>query len=71
MSILTDDMRLALAEYRRKALDGTLTLEEMKAAVRLMREGRISAAARSEKSRAAKAAPAAIDSDAMLNDLLK
>jgi 4-hydroxy-L-threonine phosphate dehydrogenase PdxA len=34
-----------MADYRRKAADGTITLEEMREAVQLMRQGRISAIA--------------------------
>lgn len=67
--MLPDELRFELAEYRRKAVEGTLSLDEMRNAVRLMREGRVTAAARSSASRASKA-KAAPDSDALLDDLL-
>ena len=65
--MLPDELRFELAEYRRKAVEGTLSLDEMRNAVRLMREGRVTAAARSTASKARKAGP---DSDALLDDLL-
>lgn len=53
-----------MVEARRKSKDGTLTFEEYKEVIALMREGRISAHIVSAKSRSA-AAPANAD------DLLK
>ena len=70
-SILTDETRLALAEYRQKQVEGTLSLADMRHFVQIMRQGRVSAAAASTASKARKAAAKAeIDSDAMLDDLL-
>jgi hypothetical protein len=69
-SILTDETRLALAEYRRKQVEGTLSLEDMRHFVQLMRQGRVSAAAQSAASRSKRAAKPEVDSDAMLDELL-
>lgn len=58
-----------IALWRQKALEGTLTLDEMKEAVRALRAGRLTAAAASDTSRR-KAAKAAIPSaDDMLEEL--
>lgn len=54
--------------WRKKVLDGTITIEEMREAVEAIRQGRVTAAATAAKSRSsARAAP--IDSDALLDDL--
>jgi len=62
------DFHLKLAEYRRKAADGTLTLDEMREAVKFMRQGRVSAAAASANSRAKKSA-APVNADSLLAEL--
>lgn len=54
-----------ISVWRQKALDNTITLEEMKEAIIALRDGRISAAAASDTSRA-KAAKVAIPSAADL-----
>lgn len=66
---LSQDLQIRLQEWRKKALDGTITNEELKEAISLMRQERVFAGERSAKKRAAKAKPEAIDSDAMLNEL--
>ena len=57
------DFHLKLATYRRKAADNTITIEEMREAVVLMRQGRIAAAAASTTSRKKAAAPAVSSTD--------
>lgn len=59
-----------LAEYRRKAADNTITLDEMREAVKLMRQGRVAAAAASAK-RAQKpsAGKAPVSGDDLLSEL--
>lgn len=71
MTLSSDpDFHLKLATYRRKAADGTITLEEMREAVKLMRQGRISAsAAAAATPRAKKASSAPVDSNSLLDEL--
>jgi len=38
------ELQIKLTEWRRKAADGTITLDEMKEAVLLVRQGRVAAA---------------------------
>lgn len=66
------NFHLKLADYRRKAADNTITLEEMREAVKLMRQGRVSAATASEKSRTTKAKTASkapVNADDLLSEL--
>lgn len=58
-----------LAILRAKAVDGTLTLEEMKEAVVMMRGDRASSVRNSDSSRKAKVKAAIPSADAMLNEL--
>lgn len=63
--MISQETQMKLAEYRQKSVAGTITTEEMKDAIRLMRAERVgayqvSAASRATKSAAkAKAAPKA------------
>lgn len=66
MSLLTPELQLKIATFRRKAADGTITLEEMREAVSIMRQGRISAAQTATKSRTKAEAP---DAKALLSRL--
>jgi len=66
MSLDTTDR---IQQLRQKAQLGELTIEETKEAINLMRQGRVSAAQTSAKSRSKKAAAAPVDSDALLNQL--
>jgi hypothetical protein len=68
--MLTPDMKIKLEEYRRKVTDGSVTREELAEAVRIMREGRFSAAATSKASKVKKE-QASINSDDLLEDFLK
>ena len=65
---MTLDMGMAaqLAEWRRKALSGELSIDEMREWIKQVREGRVSAATTSAKSRAKKAP---IDTAALLDEL--
>lgn len=63
------NFQLKLAEYRRKSADGTITLDEMRDAVKLMRQGRVAAAATaSTKSRTTTSKPK-VSADALLDEL--
>ncbi len=70
MATLSTDpsFHLKLAEYRRKAADGTATLAEMREAVAFMRQGRVAAAAASAAKSRKTAAPVKSGDD-LLNEL--
>lgn len=55
--------------YRQKSADGTITMEEMREAVALMRQKRLSAAATAVKGRAKATAKAAPNAAALMNEL--
>ena len=59
-----------LQELREKSKMNTITIEEMKEAVTLMREGRVAASATSAKAKATKsAAKKSVDSEDLLSQL--
>jgi hypothetical protein len=63
------ELQMKLAEWRKKQQDGTLSLDEMKAAVVALRQGRVAAASASavvKRKTAAKVIPSADD---LLNEL--
>lgn len=67
---LDHESQLKLAELRAKQQRGEkLSLEEVKLAVNLMREGRVAAQAVSTKARTTKAVKAKVDSDDLLSQL--
>jgi len=68
MSVLDPQLLQKMQEYRRKAADGTISLEEMREAIVLMRQGRVAAVATaaSSKSRAAKPT---VSAEALLSEL--
>lgn len=69
---MTPELQAQVAIWRSKAINGTLTPEDELEAIRVLREGRVSAAVSSENSKkraAAKAAPAP-DGNDLLNELL-
>ena len=55
MSTQTYELQAQIAQWRQKAADGTLTQDEMKEAIKLLRAGRVSAAYASDASRRKKA----------------
>lgn len=63
--MLDSPLSVKVEEYRRKVLDGTITTEELREAVRLVRDGR--ATASEIRTSRAKALPSGDD---MLNDLM-
>jgi hypothetical protein len=52
---MTPELNAKIAIWRQKAIDGTLTIEEMKEAISALRQGRVSAGIASATSRAKKA----------------
>lgn len=73
MSAQSIDLQAKLAVWRRKAVDGTLSLDEMREAVRAIRGDRKVAHAVSDTSRAKKSQPKAVvpSADDMLDELGK
>ena len=68
--IPNQDVQMRLAELRQKSMMNTLTTEEMKEAINIMRQGRVAAQVSSTKSRTAKAnAKTPINSDDLLAGL--
>lgn len=69
MAILSPETQLKVAEWRRKAREGTLSVEESREALRMLREDRLSAGAtvaKTAKSKSLKAQAAAVDTSALL-----
>jgi hypothetical protein len=65
----TPELQAQIAVWRQKALDGTLTVEEMRAALDLMRGGGRAAASTPRTSGAKKAAKSIVSGDNLLNEL--
>ena len=63
------ELQAKIANWRLKAADGTLTLEEMKEGIIYLRAGRVSAANASLASRGKKKSSEAPSADSMLSDL--
>lgn len=69
MPILSIETQMKVAEWRQKAREGTLSIEESREALRMLREDRVSAGvgtAKAAKSRSVKAQAAAVDTSALL-----
>jgi hypothetical protein len=58
-----------IESYRAKSLDNTITLDELKEAVKLMREGRLAASASSDAAKRKKAVAAIPNADDLLGEL--
>lgn len=70
----TPEDQVKIAEYRKKALAGTLTVDEVRDSIRLLTQGRVAAASTSAASKSRKSATAkkaAINSDDLLSELDK
>lgn len=67
--LANDADRLKLAEFQQKEANGTLTLEEMREVVKLMRNGRMSSAESYVKAKKAASAKVTVDADALLSQL--
>jgi hypothetical protein len=67
--MISPELQGQIAEWRLKAADGTLTQDEMKAAITLLRAGRVSAAYTSDASRRKTAAKTIVHADDLLGEL--
>lgn len=63
------DINQQVAVWRQKAAEGTLTLDEMKEAIKLLRAGRESAASASDAARRKKARVEVKSADELLSEL--
>lgn len=69
MAILSPETQAKVALWRQKARDGTLTMEESREALKLLREDRLNAGATTTKAsagRSLKAQAAAVDTKSLL-----
>jgi hypothetical protein len=66
---MTPELQQRLINLRGKAVDGSLSIEEMKEAVRLMRGDRASAVKNSDSSRRKMAKAEIPDADSLLDEL--
>ncbi len=66
---MTPEMMTKIQLLRQKSREGTITIEELREAIALMREDRVGAGEASTKSRTKKAVKAAINSDDLLGQL--
>jgi len=72
MIVQNPELLNRIAEWRRKATDGTISLEEMREAIKVLRENRISAtaeAAKPKSSRGKKAPVTPVDAGDLLDQL--
>jgi hypothetical protein len=66
---MTPELNAKIAIWRQKALDGTLTIEEMKDAIQALRQGRVSAAHASETARRSRAKAEIPSANDLLDEL--
>jgi len=72
VALLTPETQMKVAEWRRKAREGTLSTEEARDALRMLREDRVSAGstvAKAAKTKSLKAQAAAVDTKSLLAKL--
>ena len=69
MTAQSPELQARISIWRQKAIDGTLTVEEMKEAIAALRAGRVSAAHASEASRKKTAKTAIPSADDLLAEL--
>lgn len=66
---MTPDLQSKIAFWRRAAVEGTLTPEQMREAILALRQGRLAASAASEASKRKKAATEIPDAETLLAGL--
>ncbi len=67
--MISPELSAKIQVWRQKSLDGTITIEEQREALKLMREGRLAAAQASAAGKRAKAKAAVPNADDLLNEL--
>lgn len=63
------DVQLKVSAWRQKAIEGTLTVEEMREAIQVLRQGRVGAAIASDTSRRKAAKSVVPSADDLLGEL--
>lgn len=66
---MSPEVTMQIQIWRQRAREGTLTQDEMREAIKLMRADRVSAAETSAKSKAKKAPTAVVSGDDLLKQL--
>lgn len=66
---MSPELNQRIAVWRSKAAAGTLTREEMREAVKVLRQGRVAAAATSERARTTKAKAEIPSADDLLKEM--
>ena len=66
---MTPELNQKIAAWRQKAVDGTLTLEEMKEAIVALQAGRVSASIASATSKSKKAPMNVPSADSLMDEL--
>lgn len=66
---MTPEVNSKIAEWRAKAAAGTLTADEMRQAIVILRAGRVGAAIASTKAKTARAKAEIPDANSMLDDM--
>ena len=67
--MISPELSAKIVEWRQKSLDGTITIEEQREAIKLMREGRMAAAQASSTAKRKKAVAEIKSADDMLDEL--
>ena len=67
--MMTPELLSKIALWRQKCADNTITLDEMKEAIRLTRDSRLTAAQHSARSKAVKSGINKKSAEELLNDL--
>lgn len=67
--LISPELQSKIAGWRQKAQDGTLTIDEMREGIVLMRQGRMAASVASDASRKARAKVAVPDAKSLLATL--
>ena len=68
---MTPELEMQVMQWRAKAAQNKLTPEEMTDAIRIVRDGRMSAAASSTTAKKAAAKAVVVDADQLLDDWMK
>ncbi len=68
-SVISPELQAQLAQWRAKAIDGTLTIDEMRAAIVFLRGDRLGAAHASAASKRKKVIAEIPSADDLLNEL--
>jgi hypothetical protein len=66
---ISPEISAKVVVWRQRALEGSMTIEEMRNAIIILREGRVSAAYASDTARTAKAKKVILNADDLLDEM--